>query len=250
MFTLAFLFANFVIFMTIYLTELSPKNNLFPNVNTALKEPDGLLAIGGNLMPERIISAYRNGIFPWFSDDQPILWWSPSERATISPSQCHISKSMKRLINKQRFTITINHAFSQVIEACSQPREAQAETWITASIQQAYINLHKLDFAHSVEVWNGKQLVGGLYGVCVGSYFCGESMFSKENNASKLAFIALCQHLEKYNGQRIDCQMQTKHLQSLGVRGQSREEFIEELTRFKSVSINKACWEKQIIIVK
>ena len=144
MFTLAFLFANFVIFMTIYLTELSPKNNLFPNVNTALKEPDGLLAIGGNLMPERIISAYRNGIFPWFSDDQPILWWSPSERATISPSQCHISKSMKRLINKQRFTITINHAFSQVIEACSQPRESQSETWITDSMQQAYRSSPKL----------------------------------------------------------------------------------------------------------
>jgi len=216
-------------------------------VNTALKDPDGLLAIGGDLMPERIISAYRNGVFPWFSDDQPILWWSPSERATISPSQCHISKSMKRLMNKNLFTITINQAFSQVIEACAQPREAQIETWITTSIQQAYINLHKLHFAHSVEVWNGKQLVGGLYGVCVGSYFCGESMFSKENNASKLAFITLCQHFKKYNGQRIDCQMLTKHLQSLGVQGQSRKEFIKDLSKFKNISINKACWKQQQI---
>jgi leucyl/phenylalanyl-tRNA--protein transferase len=234
--------------MTIYLPELSLKNNLFPNVSEALDDPDGLLAIGGDLKPERIISAYRHGIFPWFSVDQPILWWSPSERATISPSQCHISKSMKRLINKKLFTVTINQAFFQVIKACAQPREAQVETWITDSIQQAYINLHRKNFAHSVEVWNGKQLVGGLYGVCIGSYFCGESMFSKENNASKLAFIALCQHFKKYNGQRIDCQMLTKHLQSLGVHEQSREEFIEDLSKFKDVSIDKACWVKQQII--
>jgi leucyl/phenylalanyl-tRNA--protein transferase len=246
-FTLAFLFANFVIFMTFYLPELSSKNNLFPNVNTALSDPDGLLAIGGDLKPERVMSAYRQGIFPWFSDDQPILWWSPSERATISPSQCHISKSMKRVINKKQFTVTINHAFSQVIEACAQPRQNQAETWITDSIQQAYINLHKKYFAHSVEVWNGNQLVGGLYGVCVGSVFCGESMFSKQDNTSKMAFIALCKHFAKYNGQTIDCQMITKHLQSLGVNAQSREQFIEDLSMFKNVKLDKACWEKQQI---
>ncbi|MEH6452997.1 MAG: leucyl/phenylalanyl-tRNA--protein transferase [Psychromonas sp.] len=234
--------------MTFYLPELSPDNLHFPDVNKALEEPDGLLAVGGDLTPERVIAAYRQGIFPWFSDDQPILWWSPSERATIAPSQCHISKSMRRLLNKKNFTVTINHAFSEVIEACAQPRQTQAETWITKSMQQAYIKLHQESHAHSVEVWFDNQLVGGLYGVCVGGLFCGESMFSLRNNASKIAFIALCEHFDKHNGQKIDCQMVTPHLQSLGVEGKPRQEFINELAILKKVQVDPACWPKQQII--
>ena len=176
--------------MTIYLPQLSDVPRLFPDVEQALSDPDGLLALGGDLTPERIINAYRQGIFPWFNTGEPLLWWSPSERATIAANSVHISKSMKRFINKRSMTVTINHCFSKVIDACAQPRAAQPETWISQEMMDAYIKLHELGLAHSVEVWSEGKLVGGLYGLSVGQTFCGESMFSHMNNSSKLAFIA------------------------------------------------------------
>lgn len=236
--------------MTIYLPQLTHQSLLFPDVNSALSDPDGLLAMGGDLSPERIINAYRNGIFPWFSEGEPLLWWSPSERATIVTGNVHISKSMKRFINKNHMNITLNHCFSDVITACSQPRVSQAETWITAEMKDAYIKLHQLGFAHSIEVWSDKQLVGGLYGVCVGQTFCGESMFSQMNNSSKLAFIALNQHFYSFGGQLIDCQMPTDHLQSLGVNATSRDMFIKNLQISRDKPLEDGCWDKQAVTIK
>ena len=235
--------------MTIYLTELTDNKALFPDVNKALDDPDGLLAMGGDLSPQRVINAYRNGIFPWFSDGEPILWWSPSKRAVIKPNFCHISKSMKRLLKKNNFTVTINSAFSEVINMCAQPRESQAETWITDSMIDAYIKLHQQGFAHSVEVWQEHKLVGGLYGICIGTLFCGESMFSKVSNSSKVAFIALNQHLSRFQGSLIDCQMQTAHLNSLGVEELPREQFITYLQQYRDQKIDKGCWHCQEIFV-
>ena len=235
--------------MTIYLPELTNNKAQFPNVSQALDEPDGLLAMGGDLSPLRIINAYRNGIFPWFSEGQPILWWSPSKRAVINAGFCHISKSMKRAIRKNNFTITVNHAFSSVIQHCSEPRKTQAETWITTEMINAYIALHQQGFAHSIEVWEDTRLVGGLYGICVGSLFCGESMFSIVSNSSKTAFIALNQHLQRFHGTLIDCQMHTDHLASLGVQEISREQFISQLQLIKNSKLKKGCWDKQPILL-
>jgi len=235
--------------MTIYLPQLSDDPRLFPDVTQALVDPDGLLALGGDLSPERIINAYRQGIFPWFNSGEPLLWWSPSERATIPANRVHISKSMKRFINKRSMTITLNHSFSAVINACAQPRATQAETWISAEMIDAYIKLHTLGLAHSVEVWHAGKLVGGLYGLSVGQTFCGESMFSHMNNSSKLAFIALNQHFKSFGGQLIDCQMQTDHLTSLGVTATPRATFITQLKRGKDQPLKNGCWDKQAIDV-
>ena len=235
--------------MTIYLPQLSDNRRLFPNVEQALEDPDGLLAMGGDLSPERIISAYRNGIFPWYSAGEPLLWWSPSERATIVVGDVHISKSMKRFINKNAMTITLNHCFSEVIKACAQPRGTQAETWISAEMMDAYIKLHKLGLAHSIEVWCNNKLVGGLYGISVGELFCGESMFSQINNASKLAFIALNRHFQSVGGKIIDCQMQTAHLQSLGVKSTPRARFITQLNTGRDTILKHGCWDKQPLTV-
>lgn len=236
--------------MTIYLPELSADKTFFPDVNCALQDPDGLLAIGGDLSAERIITAYRKGIFPWFSEGEPILWWSPSTRAVINPALCHISKSMKRLLKKRPFTVTINHAFAEVIRHCAQPREAQADTWITNAMIAAYSKLHQQGVAHSLEVWQEDKLVGGLYGVCVGSLFCGESMFSKVSNSSKVAFIALNQHLSRFQGTLIDCQMPTAHLASLGVKALPRQAFMDYLQTARDAKLKIGCWDKQQVLVK
>lgn len=236
--------------MTIYLTQLTDDLQFFPPVETALTDPDGLLAIGGDLTPQRIYNAYRHGIFPWFSVGDPFLWWSPSQRAIIQAGEVHISKSMKRFINKKRLSITINHCFESVIKACAKPRATQAETWISQEMIEAYIALHQLGFAHSIEVWHEGNLVGGLYGVCVGKTFCGESMFSQMDNCSKVAFIALNQHFKLAGGKLIDCQMQTGHLKSLGVQTSSRADFINNLLETKDKSIAPDCWNNQQITIK
>ncbi|SFB99888.1 leucyl/phenylalanyl-tRNA--protein transferase [Parapedobacter composti] len=195
----------------------------------ALAEPDGLLAIGGDLHPERLMEAYRQGIFPWYSDDLPILWYSPHERFVLFPEELKISKSMRRVLRSGQFHITCNHAFAQVIAECaSQPRRGQDGTWITADMQQAYLALHRLGKAHSIETWHNGNLVGGLYGVAVGQLFCGESMFSKEANASKAALISLCQS-GAYR--LIDCQVYTNHLASMGARMVSRATYMDYLRR-------------------
>jgi len=195
----------------------------FPSVEEASK--DGLLAIGGDLYPERLMLAYKRGIFPWFEVGQPILWWSPDPRFVLFPEKLKISKSLKQVIKKNTFTITINKAFDKVIHECSKAkRSGQSGTWITNDMISAYIRLHELGFALSVEVWDKDNLVGGLYGVDVGNnIFCGESMFSKVSNASKVGFVSFIQNS---NYKLIDCQVYTKHLQSLGAEEISRIEFM------------------------
>jgi leucyl/phenylalanyl-tRNA--protein transferase len=236
--------------MTIYIPELPINDHIFPQTNSALSEPDGLLAMGGDLNPQRIMSAYRHGIFPWFSDGQPILWWSPSQRAIIKPDLVHIGRNMKKIISKKDFSISVNFAFDDVIDACAAPRGNQDETWITFDMIAAYQQLHQQGVAHSIEVWRDNKLVGGLYGLCIGSVFCGESMFSKEDNSSKIAFIALCQHFDRFKGQLIDCQILTKHLQNFAVQNASRENFINYLNQYKNINIDKKCWDKQTVFIK
>ena len=194
---------------------------IFPNPKLA--EPDGLLAIGGDLSVERLVNAYADGIFPWYSYKEPILWYSPHKRFVLFPSQLKISKSMRSVLRSGEFKITFNQNFEEVITACaSVPREGQKGTWITDDMKKAYLELHRLGKAHSIEVWKNDELAGGLYGVEVKQVFCGESMFSKVSNASKTALITLCQQ-KQY--QLIDCQMYTEHLESLGALMISREEY-------------------------
>jgi leucyl/phenylalanyl-tRNA--protein transferase len=198
---------------------------LFPE--PGLAEPDGLLAVGGDLSTPRLLLAYQNGIFPWYSDDSPILWYSPHERFVLYPDELKISKSMRQVLRSNRFRVTSNTCFADVIKACSNaPREGQDGTWITGDMQEAYIKLHNEGYAHSVEVWEGSILIGGLYGVWVGDIFCGESMFSKVSNASKAALIYWC---ETGNFKLIDCQVHTHHLESMGARMISREQYIAAL---------------------
>jgi len=195
---------------------------LFPD--PALAEEDGLLAIGGDLSTERLLLAYQNGIFPWYSDDEPILWYSPHERFVLYPAQLRVSKSMNKVLRSGIFRITTDTCFNDVVAACSSvKREGQDGTWITADMKTAYWELHKQGYAHSVEIWQDDRLVGGLYGVHAGDVFCGESMFSVVSNASKTALIWLC-NTNKY--QLIDCQVYTEHLESMGARMITREEYI------------------------
>ncbi|QQL49037.1 leucyl/phenylalanyl-tRNA--protein transferase [Mucilaginibacter ginkgonis] len=204
---------------------------LFPNPELA--EEDGLLAVGGDLSPERLMLAYRSGIFPWYSDDTPILWYSPHERFVLKPAELKISKSMRQVINSGRFKVTVDTAFSDVIAACATaPREGQDGTWITEDMQAAYTDLHQLGYAHSYEVWQDCDLVGGLYGVAVGKVFCGESMFAKVSNASKLALVALT-HSGLYD--LIDCQVYTGHLEYLGAKMISRVEYMGYLSSASNI---------------
>lgn len=181
-----------------------------------LSEEDGLLAIGGDLRWERLLLAYCNGIFPWYSDDEPILWWCPKPRFIIKPKEVKISKSMKRVFNKGEFKVTFNNDFEGVISKCKELRENKEGTWITDDMKQAYINLFNKGFASSVEVYKDDKLVGGLYGVNIGRCFFGESMFSTEANASKVALISICKRLEEEGYLFLDCQMHTNHLESMG----------------------------------
>lgn len=200
----------------------------FPHPDNALVEPDGLLAVGGDLSPQRIITAYLNGIFPWYSPGEPILWWSPNPRAVLFPEKRHISKSLRKLIKKKIFRTTIDRDFEGVIKNCAViSRTGQKGTWITDEMQQAYIHLHHLGIAHSAECWSGSQLVGGLYGIALGKVFFGESMFSTQSNASKVAFMHLLDELIKADYALIDCQVTTAHLMSLGAEEIPRNQFLE-----------------------
>lgn len=198
---------------------------IFPKPDLA--EPDGLLAIGGDLSTERLLLAYQNGIFPWYSDDTPILWYSPHERFVLFPDELKVSKSMRQVLRSGKLRVTVDTCFNDVITACSTaPREGQDGTWIVPDMISAYNRLHLEGYAHSVEVWQDDKLVGGLYGVHVGDIFCGESMFSRVSNASKTALIYLCNTgLYKL----IDCQVHTGHLESLGARMISREQYMDVL---------------------
>lgn len=200
----------------------------FPPIDNANSE--GLLAVGGDLSPERLLLAYKSGIFPWFNDDSLVLWWSPDPRMVLFPKKIKISKSMRQIMSGTRFTLTRNKCFKEVLEACAQiERAGQAGTWITNNMKEAYLKLHDLGIAKSYEVWEEKELVGGLYGIDLGHVFCGESMFSKVSNASKFAFIKLAKDLERLNYKFIDCQLYTKHLESLGAEEIPRKRFLELL---------------------
>lgn len=197
----------------------------FPPIEQALDEPDGLLAAGADLSPERLVQAYQQGIFPWFSDDDPILWWSPDPRCVMHPEKIHVSKSLRKRIRKGGFSVSFDKDFAAVIAACAAPRPGQPETWITEDIQQAYIALHRLGYAHSVEVRIGDELVGGLYGIAMGGLFFGESMFSRATDASKIAYVFFAKQLEKWGYALIDCQIYNEHLDSLGAEVIPRAEF-------------------------
>jgi len=171
--------------MTIYLSELHPTSFSFPDPNEALHDPDGLLAMGGDLNPERLLKAYQQGIFPWFEEDHPILWWSPQNRMVIKPGEMHISRTLSKNLRRSDYQFTLNTAFKDVIKACANPRQYSEDTWITTSMQQAYIELHQQGHAHSIEVWENDKLVGGLYGLSIGKTFCGESMFHTKTDTSK-----------------------------------------------------------------
>ncbi len=220
---------------------------LFPPLEMALEEPDGLLAAGGDLSPERLIAAYQQGIFPWYSEGEPILWWSPDPRFVLYPDAFRVSRSLAKNIRNSEYTITMDRAFAEVIENCSfQPRKNQLGTWISNEMKQAYIALHELGHAHSVEFWKGQQLAGGIYGVHSGAVFCGESMFSKASNASKIALFYLCQFLLANNFKLIDSQVYTEHLESLGAMMIPRDEYIKTLQQPHSVQM-PASWSERFL---
>ena len=207
---------------------LLTKDLFFPPLDMA--DEDGLLAIGGDLNPERLLLAYRNGIFPWFNEDEPICWWSPHPRFVLYPDELKVSNSMKTVLQNGKFRFTVNRAFSNVIQNCKTvSRHGQEGTWISPAMQKAYTTLHELGYAHSAETWQDGKLVGGLYGIRLGNLFFGESMFSLKPNASKFAFINYIKQLQHENVQLIDCQLHTPHLESLGARMIPRELFAEIL---------------------
>lgn len=230
--------------MTIYITELRTDDHAFPSPDQALADPNGLLAFGGDLHPERLYNGYQQGIFPWYGPNEPILWWSPSPRAVIHPSTFKPSKSLKKFQRKQQYRVSLNHATADVIRLCALTRSPE-ETWLNEEMRQAYEALAKQGRCHSVEVWQDSQLVGGLYGVSVGHVFCGESMFSLATNASKIALWYFCHHFHQHRGQLIDCQVMNPHLQSLGATTLNRIEFQQALQRWRKSVISAQCFTPQ-----
>jgi leucyl/phenylalanyl-tRNA---protein transferase len=215
----------------------------FPPLELALSEPNGLLCAGGDLSPQRLLQAYRHGIFPWYSKDEPILWWSPDPRMVLFPSEFKISRSLRRTLRSGNYRIQLDRHFPAVVRACAQTRRKdQTGTWITTAMQAAYGTLHELGFAHSVETWVDEKLVGGLYGLAIGKMFYGESMFSHATDASKIAIAHLAGFLEAHGFGLIDCQMNTPHLASLGAREIPRRDFIARLHELTALSSAGGCW--------
>lgn len=222
---------------------LDPDKPDFPPLEAALKEPNGLLAVGGDLSPERLLNAYRHGIFPWYEDPQPILWWSPDPRVVLYPSKIHISRSLRKILQRREFTVTFDKAFRRVIHGCSTLSQTRTGTWITSDMLNAYIRMHELGWAHSVEVWRGQELVGGLYGMCIGKVFFGESMFSRVSNASKVALATLSEWLVKQGIELIDCQVGNPHLYSMGAEDIGRHDFSQRLDALiDSATVNSGSW--------
>jgi leucyl/phenylalanyl-tRNA--protein transferase len=222
----------------------------FPPPEHALTDPNGLLAIGGDLQPERLQQAYYQGIFPWFNAQDPILWWSPDPRAVFIPTHPFGSKSLLKFLKKSTWRYTINHAFLDVLAGCAAPRNAQDGTWISAEIQMAYYELHLQGKAHSIEVWDDEHLVGGLYGIPVGGIFCGESMFHRQTNASKAAFAILNQHVVKHGYHLIDAQVMNPHLISLGAKALPRCDFLTLLRQHRDQPIAASIWTPQEVLIE
>lgn len=215
---------------------------VFPPVEDALQEPNGLLCAGGDLSPARLLSAYRHGIFPWYSPGEPILWWSPDPRMVLFPASIKISRSLAKTLRHGDHEIRLDTSFPQVMAECAAPRDGQAGTWISDAMQLAYTRLHELGHAHSVETWRNGELTGGLYGVALGRVFYGESMFSRESNASKIALAHLCRFLQQQGYALIDCQMKTPHLASLGASEIPRTRFIHHINQWADEPILPGKW--------
>ena len=203
----------------------------FPPVDQALDHPDGLLAAGGTLTMKRLVDAYRHGIFPWFNEGDPVLWWSPDPRTVLIPSRMHISHSLKKRLKKGNFLITIDAAFARVLDGCAAPRASDIGTWLTPQMRRAYTALHIAGLAHSIEVWMEGELAGGIYGVAIGRMFFGESMFARRTDASKIAIARLAAQLDRWHFPLIDCQLETDHLLSLGAEHMPRRRFVKEVER-------------------
>lgn len=214
----------------------------FPPVQSALREPNGLLAAGADLSRERLVDAYARGIFPWYGEGDPVLWWCPDPRMVLWVGEFHASRSLRRELHSRRFRVTLDAAFRAVMDGCAEPRDDDAGTWITEEMMSAYAGLAAAGHAHSVEVWDGKQLVGGLYGVALGRMFYGESMFSRRANASKIALAALVAQLQRWGFELIDCQMSTSHLASLGAREIPRNEFVGHVARLAAQPAAPSPW--------
>jgi leucyl/phenylalanyl-tRNA---protein transferase len=215
---------------------------VFPPLEAALEEPNGLLAAGGDLSPGRLLAAYRLGIFPWFSEDDPILWWSPDPRMVLYPAELRVTRSLRKTLKRDDYDIRVDTEFRTVMRTCAEPRPGQHGTWITARMLQAYFTLHERGYAHSVETWREGQLIGGLYGVAIGRAFFGESMFSHATDASKLALVHLVRQLERWQFGFIDCQMRTAHLASLGAREVPRAQFSRSLQQLVNYPSEPAVW--------
>ncbi len=229
--------------MQLPLLDPSTPEQDFPAIESALSEPDGLLAVGGCLSPQRIIKAYQQGIFPWYNPGEPILWWSPDPRLVLFPEQLIISRSLRKTINKQLFKLSYDQAFPQVMQYCAAPRAKEPGTWITEEMYLAYTELHQQGIAHSFEAWFDDELVGGLYGIAIGQVFFGESMFHRTTDASKVAFCCLVQQLSQWGYQLIDCQVHSNHLTSLGAEEINRDDFSKLLTQYCSTPPVKLAWK-------
>ncbi len=228
------------------LTALNPhdRNQPFPDVATALAEPNGLLAVGGCLSPRRLLNAYRHGVFPWYSEDEPILWWSPNPRLVLFPDKLNVSRSLRKTLKSGIFHVTFDTCFGQVMDACAKPRTYADGTWISPAIKRAFGQLHGLGFAHSFETWKGGKLVGGLYGLGIGQVFFGESMFHSQSNASKAALSFAVDCLKPWGYRLIDCQVYTGHLASLGAEEIPRAEFVQLLDDYCGQPPAAAAWRR------
>jgi len=232
------------------LTALNPhdRNQPFPDVSLALKEPNGLLAVGGCLSPRRLVNAYRHGIFPWYGEGEPILWWSPDPRLVLFPEKLHVSRRLRKTMKGTEFSCSYDTCFDQVIDACAETRARADGTWISPEIRQAYCQLHELGLAHSFETRRDGKLVGGLYGLSLGRVFFGESMFHRESDASKAAFAFAVKHLQEWGYRLIDCQVYTDHLVSLGAEEIPRKAFILLLDDYCDLPPSVSAWRKVGIV--
>jgi len=224
------------------MSERLKSASFFPPVETALREPNGLLAMGGDLSLERLLEAYRHGIFPWFNPGEPILWWSPDPRMVLVPGEVRVTRSLAKRLRNAGFELRVDTAFAEVMRACAAPREGESGTWISPLMVAAYTRLFDAGYAHSVETWHDGVLVGGLYGVAIGRMFYGESMFSREPDASKIALVRLAQQLQRWEFGLIDCQMETSHLASMGARTMPRAVFTTRLAELVNLPHHPGPW--------
>ncbi|WP_034913768.1 MULTISPECIES: leucyl/phenylalanyl-tRNA--protein transferase [Erwinia] len=227
------------------LIQLSRDSINFPPPEMALREPNGLLAMGGDLSPPRLLNAYQQGIFPWFSPGDPILWWSPDPRAVLYPEKFHLSRSMKRFHQRSPYRVTLNQHFHGVIEGCASDRAEG--TWITPEVKRAWLQLFDTGHAQSVEVWLEKELVGGMYGLELGQIFCGESMFSRCENASKTAVLVFSDYFRRQGGRLIDCQVLNAHTASLGAEEIARVDYLRQVHKLAQRPVAEGCWQQQTL---